>query len=201
MSPDLFIALIVYAFVTSITPGPNNLMLLASGMSFGFRRSVPHMLGISGGFGLMIVVLGCGVGQLFEVFPTFYDALRVVSGLYMLWFAWKIASSGPVGDGIERSSPMTFLQAALFQWVNPKAWVMALAAIATYSKADAYILSLTMIALVFSVVNLPTISVWTLAGSGLRKLLTDPRLQLAFNIAMAVLLVLSLWPLLKEAPR
>jgi threonine/homoserine/homoserine lactone efflux protein len=200
MSIDLFLALVVFAFVTSITPGPNNLMLLASGMNFGFRRSVSHMLGISGGFGLMIVVVGLGVGQLFESIPMLYDGLRIVSGLYMLWLAWKIATSGPVADGIERSRPMTFLQAALFQWVNPKAWVMALAAIATYSIAGAYLASLAMIAVVFSIVNLPTISVWAIAGTGLRTVLRDPTILRAFNIGMAVLLVLSLWPLLKETP-
>jgi threonine/homoserine/homoserine lactone efflux protein len=200
MGIDLFFALIVFAFVTSITPGPNNLMLLASGMNFGFRRSIPHMLGISGGFGLMIVVLGLGAGQVFDTFPIFYDGLRIVSGLYMLWLAWKIATSGPVGEGIEQSKPMTFLQAALFQWVNPKAWMMAVAGIATYSLADTYLGSLALIALVFSVVNLPTISVWTLAGTGLRRLLVRPKFLLAFNIAMALLLLLSLWPLLKDSP-
>ena len=199
MSIDLFLSLVVFAFVTSITPGPNNLMLLASGMNFGFRRSIPHMLGISVGFGLMLVVLGFGAGELFVAFPILYTALRIVSGVYMLWLAWKIANSGPVGEAIERSKPMTFLQAALFQWVNPKAWVMAIAAIATYAPIDNLTLSLAIVAVTFGVVNLPTISAWTLAGAGLRRLLVRPKLLRAFNIAMAVLLVLSLWPLLKDS--
>lgn len=200
MAIDLFLALVLFAFVTSVTPGPNNLMLLASGMNFGFRRSIPHMLGISGGFALMIVVLGLGAGQVFAAHPLLYDGLRVVSGVYMLWLAWKIATSGPVGNGVASAKPLTFLEAALFQWVNPKAWAMALAAIAMYSLADAYLASLALIAVVFCVVNLPAISVWTIAGTGLRALLVRPRLQLAFNIAMAVLLLLSLWPLLKNTP-
>jgi threonine/homoserine/homoserine lactone efflux protein len=199
MSIDLFISLVVFAFVTSITPGPNNLMLLASGMNFGLRRSLPHMFGISVGFGLMLIVLGLGAGQLFTAFPVLYTVLRVVSGVYMLWLAWKIANSGPVGEGIERAKPMTFLQAALFQWVNPKAWVMALAAIATYASIEALPLSLTIVAVTFGLVNLPSIGAWTLAGVGIRRLLTKPTLLRWFNIGMAVLLVLSLWPLLKDS--
>lgn len=199
MSIDLFLSLVVFAFVTSITPGPNNLMLLVSGMNFGVRRSLPHMLGISVGFGLMLIMLGFGAGELFTAFPLLYTVLRIASGAYMLWLAWKIANSGPVGEGIERATPMTFLQAALFQWVNPKAWVMALAAIATYVSVDNFLWSLVIVAVTFGLVNLPTIGAWTLAGVGLRLLLRRPKLLRAFNIGMAVLLVLSLWPLLKES--
>lgn len=197
MGADLFIALVIYAFVSSVTPGPNNLMLLASGVNFGFRRSIPHMLGISLGFSLMLFVLGLGVGSLFEHYPPAQWALRIVGGAYMLWLAWKIANSGPVGEGTARGRPMTLLSAALFQWVNPKAWVMAIFAVATYTWPEAYFWSLCIVALTFGIVNLPSIGTWTLAGTALRLQLGRPKVLRAFNITMALLLVASLWPLLQ----
>ncbi len=196
MTADLFLALVVFAFVSSITPGPNNLMLLASGVNFGFRRTIPHMLGIGIGFTVMVVLVGLGLGELFERYPTVYTGLRVAGGIYMLWLAWKIANSGPVGEGRARGTPMTFLQAALFQWVNPKAWVMAITAIAAYTLPDEYLRSVLLVALVFGAVNLPSVSTWALFGVGLRHVLNNPRVLRAFNITMAVLLVLSLAPLL-----
>ncbi|HUR44177.1 MAG TPA: LysE family translocator [Aestuariivirga sp.] len=196
MTIDLFLALLVFAFVSSITPGPNNLMLLASGVNFGFRRTVPHMLGIGIGFTIMVIVVGLGLGKLFEVYPAIYTVLRVVGGLYMLWLAWKIANSGPVGEGRSRRTPMSFLQAALFQWVNPKAWVMAVTAIATYTLPNEYLWSVLLVGMVFGAVNLPSVSAWALFGTGLRHVLSNPRVLRVFNITMAVLLVLSLAPLL-----
>ncbi len=196
MPIDLFVALLGFAFVSSITPGPNNLMLLASGVNFGFRRTIPHMLGIGIGFTLMIVLLGLGLGKLFEIYPVLYTALRVVGGIYMLWLAWKIANSGPVGEGQRSGTPMSFLQAALFQWVNPKAWVMGVTAIAAYTLPSDYLWSVLLVAAVFGTVNLPCVSTWALFGMGLRRVLNDNRVLRIFNITMAVLLVLSLAPLL-----
>lgn len=123
MTIDLFLALVVFAFVMSVTPGPNNVMLLAPGLNYGFRRSIPHMLGIILGFSFMVVVMRLGLGQVFERFPVTYEIMRYGGGAYMLWLAWKIANSGPVGEGKTSGSPMTILQAALFQWVNPKAYI------------------------------------------------------------------------------
>jgi len=196
MTTDLFLALVTFAFVSSITPGPNNLMLLASGVNFGFKRTIPHMLGIGIGFTIMIVVVGFGLGAAFETYPVIYTALRVVGGLYMLWLAWKIATSGPVGEGRSSGTPLTFLQAALFQWVNPKAWVMGVTAIATYTLTANYFWSVLVVALVFGAVNLPCVSSWALFGTALKHVLNNPRILRAFNISMAVLLVLSLAPLL-----
>jgi threonine/homoserine/homoserine lactone efflux protein len=196
MTIDLFLALLTFAFVSSITPGPNNLMLLASGVNFGFRRTIPHMLGIGIGFTIMVIVVGLGLGKLFEVYPAIYTVLRVVGGLYMLWLAWKIASSGPVGEGRSRGTPMSFIQAALFQWINPKAWVMAVTAIATYTLPNEYLWSVLLVGMVFGGVNLPSVSTWALFGTGLRHVLSNPRVLRVFNITMAVLLVLSLAPLL-----
>jgi threonine/homoserine/homoserine lactone efflux protein len=196
MSIDLFLALVTFAFVTSVTPGPNNLMLLASGVNFGFRRSIPHMLGIGSGFTLMVVLVGLGLGQIFAAYPLVYTGLRYVGGAYMLWLAWKIAKSGPVDGEKSVGVPMTFVQAALFQWVNPKAWVMAVTAIATYTIPADYLWSVLLVGLVFGAVNVPSISSWTWFGTALKHVLNEPRYLRSFNVTMAVLLIASLAPLI-----
>ena len=196
MSADLLIALTTFAFVTSVTPGPNNLMLLASGVNFGFRRTLPHMFGVSLGFGFMNVVLGLGLAQMFLRFPALQTTLSYVGGAYLLWLAWKIARSGPVGEGKAGSKPMSFLAAAAFQWVNPKAWVMAVSAISTYTLPANFLATLLAVGLVFVAVNIPSIAAWVLFGTGLRRFLSDPHYLRIFNITMAVLLVLSMAPVL-----
>ena len=129
MTHELLIALLGFAFVTSVTPGPNNMMLLASGVNFGFRRTVPHMLGISIGHSLMVFLVGLGLAGVFKAWPPALVMLKVASVAYMLWLAWKIAHAGAPGEGTARARPFSFLQAAAFQWVNPKAWAMALGAV------------------------------------------------------------------------
>ncbi len=198
MSIDLIIGLAGFAFVTSVTPGPNNLLLLASGVNFGFRRSLPHMLGINVGFPLMILLIGLGLWQVFEAYPAVYGALRWVGAAYMVYLAYKIAVSAPPEGGGAAGTPMSFVQAALFQWVNPKGWIMAVTSIATYTTASAYGWSVATVALVFAAVGGPSSMTWIVFGSGLRRLLGDPRLRRAFNIAMAVLLIASLAPLLMQ---
>lgn len=186
-------ALALFAFVTSVTPGPNNLMLMASGANFGFRRTVPHMLGVSLGFVLMAFLVGLGLAGLFQAYPLAQTALEVVSVVYMLWLAWKIAHSAAPKDRQAGGTPMTFLQAAAFQWVNPKAWAMALGAVAAYvpePSVGAY----AAVAGVFAAVNLPSVAVWAAAGQGLRRWLEGPGRLRLFNWGMAGLLVLSLIP-------
>lgn len=197
MTIDLFLALLGFAFVTSVTPGPNNLMLLASGVNFGFQRSLPHMLGISIGHALMVVLIGFGLAGLFEAVPALKLILKVLAVLYMLWLAWKIAhAAAPVeGEGPKRA-PMTFLQAAAFQWVNPKAWAMALGAVAAYAGGGGFA-SVGLVALAFALVNFPSISLWTFMGTRMRLFLTDPARLRLFNWTMAALLVLSLIPVLR----
>jgi threonine/homoserine/homoserine lactone efflux protein len=196
MTADLFMALVAFAFVTSVTPGPNNLMLLASGVNHGFVRSLPHMLGVGLGFGFMIVTVGLGLSQVFAAYPVLYTALRAAGAAYMLYLAWKIVRSGPVGEGKSSGRPMTFLGAAAFQWVNPKAWIMAVSAIATYTLPQNYLWTLLLVSLVFVAVNIPSIASWVAFGTGLRRFLNDPRYLRIFNITMAVLLVVSLAPIL-----
>jgi threonine/homoserine/homoserine lactone efflux protein len=197
LSPDLMAALVLFAFVTSVTPGPNNMMLLASGVNHGFSQTIPHMLGISFGFGGMIVAVGLGIGQIFTLYPQTYLALKVISVVYMLWLSWKIATSRPLSsDGQEVvGKPMTFLGACAFQWVNPKGWTMALGAISAYTVAAAYTQSLLVVGGVFTVVNFPTVCLWTMFGVGLRRWLTDPAKVRIFNVTMALLLVASLVPI------
>lgn len=198
LTPDMLAALAVFALVSSITPGPNNLMLMASGTNFGLARSVPHLLGVSIGFVLMLVVVGAGLGAALEAWPTAMLALKLVSALYLLYLAWKIATAAPpsAGEAGAASRPLTFVQAAAFQWVNPKAWTMALTAMAVYVPADDRTLGVLVVTLVFGAVNLPSVGMWTVAGVQLRRLLHRPRALRTFNIVAALLLVGSLYPLL-----
>ncbi|WP_425078865.1 LysE family translocator [Ruegeria denitrificans] len=195
MTYDILLALIAFAFVTSITPGPNNLMLMASGANFGFRRSIPHMLGIGVGFTLMVLLVGAGLVQVFDRYPVSYSVLKVVSVIYLLYLAWKIAHAAPAGGALAAGTPMTFLQAAAFQWVNPKAWAMALTATTAYTPSQT-LHAIALVALVFGAVNLPSVSTWTFLGQQMSRVLTNPRRLVLFNWTMAVLLVASLYPVL-----
>ena len=198
LSYDIFMALVVFAFVTSITPGPNNLMLLASGVNFGFCRTIPHMLGIGVGFLTLLLGVGYGLGAVLETAPVLYLALKFAGGAYMLYLAYKIATSNSVGSVTDSAAkPMSFMQALLFQWVNPKAWVMAVTAMASYTVHDAYTLSVLVIGAVFAIINLPSVSSWAAFGSLLRQWLEDPVRLKWFNLTMALLLVASLWPMLR----
>jgi threonine/homoserine/homoserine lactone efflux protein len=198
MSLDAFLALLVYAFVTSVTPGPNNLMLLASGVNFGFVRTIPHMLGISGGFLSLLLAVGFGLGAVLSTFPSLHLALKIAGGAYLLYLAWRIAMSRSMGrDGETKGRPMTFLEAAAFQWVNPKAWVMAVSAMAIYTNPQAPFLSVLLISAAFAAVNLPSVSTWAGFGMALRGFLADPARLKWFNIAMGVLLAATLWPMLR----
>ena len=197
LTTDLLTALVAFAFVSSITPGPNNLMLMASGTNFGFVRSIPHMLGVSIGFTLMIVLVGAGLAQVFELYPIAHTVLKYASCAYLLYLAFKIATSAPPGSKAgaeEKTRPMTFVQAALFQWVNPKAWTMALTAVSAYTLPANPFVSLLVVASVFGAINLPTVGSWTLMGMQLRRFLSDPLKLRIFNVTMAVVLVATLYP-------
>jgi threonine/homoserine/homoserine lactone efflux protein len=200
LSLDLLLGFALFALVTSITPGPNNTMLLASGVNFGFNRTIPHMLGITCGFFVLVVAVGFGLGAVFQTYPLLYTVLRYVGAAYLLYLAWKIAHSGPVSES-ERSEgkPISYLGAAAFQWVNPKAWIMAIGAISTYTPMQGYFTNVIVIAAVFALINLPSVSVWAACGTLLRNVLKDRRWLRLFNWGMAALLVVSLYPLLLES--
>ncbi|RWF55800.1 MAG: LysE family translocator [Mesorhizobium sp.] len=198
MTLDAFLALLVYAFVTSITPGPNNFMLLASGVNFGFAKTIPHMLGISIGFLVLLLAVGFGLGAVLTAFPALHTGLKIAGGVYLLYLAWKIAMSRSLsGKGEANARPMRFIDAAAFQWVNPKAWVMAITAMVVYAIPEHPFLSVALISIAFTVVNLPSVSVWAGFGMALRRFLSNPVRLKWFNIAMGVLLAATLWPMLR----
>ncbi len=185
----------LFAFVTSVTPGPNNMMLLASGVNFGIRPTLPHMAGISCGHFIMLLAVGLGLGELFTHVPFVYTVMKVIGFAYMLSLAWSIAKSGPpqTQHAVTNSvKPLSFLGAAAFQWVNPKAWMMALGYFSNYLPKDADVLLIVTTAVLFSLVNFPCISVWTLMGARMRHYFEVNLYRHIFNWSMALLLVASM---------
>ncbi len=200
MTPTLLLALAAFAVVSSVTPGPNNLMLMASGINFGFARTVPHMLGVAIGFTVMIVAVGAGMATVLAVAPGLLGVIKWASVAYLLYLAWKIATAPakPL-EGRSAARPMTFLQAAAFQWVNPKAWTMALTAVSAYIPPDHPRLGLLLVAGVFGAINLPSVGLWAAMGVSLRRFLADPVLLRTFNIVAAITLVATLWPVMARS--
>jgi threonine/homoserine/homoserine lactone efflux protein len=203
ISVDVLLAFIVYATVATITPGPNNMMIMASGLNYGIRRSLPHLAGIVVGFGFMIFMAGMGLFTILDYAPILYQVLHIASVAYLLYLAWKIATASPLDPNkATNKKPFTFLQAAAFQWVNPKALVIAMAAITNYVPEQPethFALNVAIISVVFALVTLPCTGSWAFFGSAFRRFLSNPRYYRIFNITMAVLLVLSLYPMLSEA--
>ncbi|MGP6087315.1 LysE family translocator [Antarctobacter jejuensis] len=195
MTPDLFLALALFAAATVFSPGPNNLMLMTSGANFGLRQSLPHMAGVAYGFPLMILPVGLGAMQLFEHFPPAYTALKVLSVLYLLWLAWKIAHQSAPGEGRTAARPLSFVQAAAFQWVNPKAWSMALGAITLYA-ASRDLAAVAWVSATYAVIGTASATTWTILGTGLRRWLSNPRRLRVFNWTMATLLLVAMAPVL-----
>ena len=196
MTYDLLSGLVLFAFASSITPGPNNIMLMASGVNFGLARTGPHMLGVSMGHAAMTLILGLGLVQVFDLIPWLRTALTAISVVYLLWLAWKVANAAPPKDAPQDARPLTFLQAAGFQWVNPKAIYMSVYAQTTYATDSAGWIGAVMVAGVFGLVNLPSVATWAWGGTQMRRWLDGPGRLRAFNWTMAVLLVLSLYPML-----
>ena len=197
MNIELLLGLALFALASSITPGPNNLMLMASGANYGVPRTLPHMAGVSLGFTLMVLLVGLGIVQLFDRYPASYTVLKVGSLLYLVFLAWKTGTAGGPTPGSESEDgtgkPITFLQAAGFQWVNPKAWTMALTAVSVYALDQTW-QAVAVVAVVFGLINLPCIALWTYAGQQLRRLLNTPARITTFNVAMAVMLLASVVP-------
>ena len=200
MSQPLFIAFVVFAAVMFFTPGPNNIMLLSSGLTYGFRRSLPHIAGVSIGVSLMVASMGIGLGAVFIAYPVLQTVLKYAGIAYLIYLAGVIAMSGPVTPGQDNQrGPMTFWAAVLFQWVNVKGWVMAIGIITAYSAIASFPWNIaTQAALMFVLAALSSI-VWTLFGSSLRSVLTSPVAVRVFNVLMAVLLLASLYPVFMDA--
>lgn len=194
MNVEILTALAVFAFVSSITPGPNNIMLMNSGANFGFKQTLPHALGVGIGFTIMVALVGLGIMQLFDTFPVSYQILKVLSIIYLLYLAGKIAlSNSSIESGKSNAKPFTFVQAAMFQWVNPKAWTMALTAISVYAPSKS-LAAVLLVAVIFGLVNFPCISGWIVLGKKMQIFLTNKQRLRIFNYTMAGLLVLSLYP-------
>jgi threonine/homoserine/homoserine lactone efflux protein len=200
MSQQLTIAFVLFAIVASFTPGPNNAMLLASGLNFGFRRTLPHVMGVALGFGFLVAVMGFGLGAVFTAYPALYTVLKYAGAAYLVYLAWAIATSGGIDEkGAARGRPLTFLGAALFQWVNVKGLIVTLSSLTIYSAIAPYPWNVVTLSLVFGLVGFLSAAAWALFGASLRGLLSTPRAVRAFNIVMALLLVASLYPVLTDS--
>ncbi len=195
MTFDLLLALALFCIATLFSPGPNNLMLMASGANYGLRRSLPHMAGVALGFPIMIVPVGLGVMQLFDLYPITETILLALSVAYLFYLAWRIATAAPPKEAQPGSNPLSFFEAAAFQWVNPKAWSMALGAITLYAPGRD-LSGILWISAAFLVIGSCSATTWTTLGTAIRRLLTTGKRLTAFNWTMATLLILSMVPVL-----
>ena len=200
MSHSLLLALIAFGAVMAFTPGPNNIMVLSSGLTYGFRRSLPHIAGIAFGIAFMVAATGLGLGAVFIAWPVLQTILKYAGTAYLIYLAWVIAMSGPVTSGQDnRAAPMTFLGAALFQWVNVKGWVMAIGIITAYSAVASFPWNIAVQAALMFIMGALSSLLWALFGSALRPVLTSAKAVRAFNVVMALLLLASLYPVLVDA--
>ncbi len=196
MKLDIFLALVVFSCVMAFTPGPNNIMVAASGVNFGFSRTVPHMIGVTVGFIVLLIGCGAGLGLAFAALPGLQLALKVAGAAYMLWLAYKIATAHAANaEQGAPARPFTFLQALAFQWINPKAVVAAMSAIAVYVRPDHVASDFPVMLAVLGVATALSVSTWAGFGVALRRFLRDPAHARLFNFAMALLLVVSIVPL------
>jgi threonine/homoserine/homoserine lactone efflux protein len=200
MSHSLLIALVVFGAVMAFTPGPNNVMVLSSGLTYGFRRTLPHIAGIAIGVSFMVAATGLGLGTIFIAYPVLQTILKYAGIAYLVYLAFVIAMSGSVAPGRDNQrGPMTFWAAVLFQWVNVKGWVMAIGIITAYSAIASFPWNIGVQAALMFVMGGLSSLVWAFFGSSLRPVLTSRRLVRAFNIVMALLLLASLYPVFMDA--
>src|SRR6201995_5493010 len=198
MSHQLLFAFVVFAAVMFFTPGPNNIMVLSSGLTYGFRRTMPHILGITFGFAFMVGAVGLGFGTVFIAFPVLQTILKYAGAAYLIYLAVMIAMAGPPKPGEASRGPMTFWSAAMFQWVNVKGWVAIIGTITAYAAIASFPLNIALQVVIFLLMGRASITTWTLFGSALRPVLTSPRAVRVFNVAMALLLLASLYPVFME---
>ena len=190
-----FYSLVLFAVACSVTPGPNNIMVMTSGVNFGFAKSLPVLFGICIGFGVMLLAVGMGFGQIFERFPELHQALQVVGIVYLLYLAWLISGATKISESESASKPITFMKGALFQWVNPKAWIVATGAVSTFTSTNSnYETQIIILVTTFLVVSFPCVGVWLSFGTMLKKYLDNDGHRKWFNLSMAFILVLSVVP-------
>jgi threonine/homoserine/homoserine lactone efflux protein len=188
---DLF-PMVMFSLATTMTPGPNNFMILNSGLSYGVRRSLPHYFGICFGFPAMVLLVALGLGVIFLQYAWLEQLLKVVGSAYMLYLAWCMVKSSTASDETALAKPFSFMQALLFQWVNPKAWMMAIGAISIFSTAESHFQNALLVSTIFLLVCLPCIGLWLVGGAYLQNILKNAKQQRCFNILMAIALVASM---------
>ncbi len=197
----MILSIATFTLSTVSSPGPNNIMLLSSGLTFGYKKTIPHMFGIMIGFPFMVLLVGLGLGLVFEKFPIIFSILKIVGILYLFWMAFKVATnkgSLEVKEG-EKSKPFTFLQSAAFQWVNPKAWIMAITAISIFvTSKDDSLTQVVIIALIYLLSSIFSTNAWTAGGVVLKRFVKDQKVVRILNIVMAILLVASVLPIIFE---
>lgn len=194
MTFSALISFIIYSFVTSVTPGPNNIMLISSGISFGFKRTIPHILGIGFGFGLMVTLVGLGIGSILTSSKIFYEFIKIIGIFYLLYLTYQIyiSDSVNVDNDLKNHKPLTFIQASLFQWVNPKAWIMTMGAVTTYTSSSSTIFIFLLIGLLYGLISIPSVGIWAYIGDKLQLLIHDKKKVSFFNKLMALLLLFSI---------
>ena len=196
---EFYFSIVLFAFTATITPGPNNVMIMTSGVNFGIGKSLPHLFGICFGFPLMAIMVGMGVSVVFDNYPFIHELIKIAGILYLLYLAWLIATSSSFTQRDAQFKPLGFWQAAIFQWVNPKAWVMVTGAVAAFTTTAGNIYyQVLVIALAFFAVSFPCVGSWLVFGVGLKKILKSPRHLRLFNISMALLLVFSILPVIQD---
>jgi len=192
---EYLLSVALFAISSSVTPGPNNIMVMTSGVNFGVKKTLPLLLGICVGFTIMLLLVGLGFGQLFYVFPQLDLVIKTLGTAYLLYLAWQIAQSGNVSAAGGQSKPLGFMKGALFQWVNGKAWVVAIGAISAFTTVgDTYMSQNLTIAMTFFVASFPCVGVWLMFGSVLRQYLQKPSYLRLFNLTMSILLAISVLP-------
>lgn len=199
-SLTMLLSIGAFTLSTVLTPGPNNIMLLSSGLTFGYKKTVPHILGIIIGFPIMVLLVGFGMGIVFENYPIILSILKLVGMIYLLWMAYKIATNVS-GYELQKQNvkPFTFFQAAVFQWVNPKAWIMAITSISLFvTSIENYTVQVVIVAFVYLLSGVISTNSWTLGGVALKTILKSQKSISYFNKLMAFLLVISIIPFVIE---
>ena len=186
---ELIATISVYYFVMYATPGPNNSILTASGIKFGFARSVPNIIGISSGHGIQLALVCFGLGSLFTQFPILLEVLKYIGACYLLYLAWKMFGSLNISITEEKSSPLKYYEAILFQFVNPKAWVICITAVSLfYPEKENLIIGTLFLVIMSTIINLPSISMWAFGGSVIRHYLSNEKLKKIIEWLLAILL-------------
>ena len=194
MNMSLFAPHLLFCIVMTSTPGPNNALVILSGARFGIYKTVPLILGIAFGVAVQLFTIGIGLNQIFLTLPQLQFILGFIGFMYILWLAWKIASSGPLNIELEQKPSMGFLQGALFQWVNPKAWIISISTVSTYFALNPPVSEIIYAALILMLVSIPCVGIWAVSGLFLRQHLIKPQFAFIFNITMAIALLVSVLP-------